>query len=104
VSGIDVQRVQAALPGLGEPFPVTIPQGSRVIGRTLGDLDLRGKTGATVLTILHRGGQEVLLPNGHERLGAGDVVFLAGTNHAVKSARALLVAVKPTPEVEQSHA
>jgi CPA2 family monovalent cation:H+ antiporter-2 len=100
-----IERVQATLPGLGEPVPVTIPGGSRVVGKTLGDIDLRGKTGATVLTILHQGGDEALLPNGHERLGAGDVVFLAGTNHSVRLARGILInAMKPTPEIEQSHA
>jgi hypothetical protein len=58
-----------------------------------------------VLTILHRGGREVLLPNGHEALGEGDLVFLAGTNHAVKSARAILMsAVRPTAGIEPSHA
>jgi CPA2 family monovalent cation:H+ antiporter-2 len=90
VSATDLERVHAALPGLGEPTPVTIPASSRVIGRTLSQLDLRGRTGATVLTIMHRGGAEVLLPNGLEVLNEGDVVFLAGTNHAIKSARAVL--------------
>lgn len=85
-----VQRVQSALPGLGEPTPVAISAGSIANGRTLGQLDLRGRTGATVLTILHRDGNEVLLPNGSEVLGVGDVLFLAGTNQAVKEARAML--------------
>jgi CPA2 family monovalent cation:H+ antiporter-2 len=85
-----VARVQSALPGLGEPVPVTIPIGAIVAGRTLREVDLRGTTGATVLTILQRGGEEVLLPNGRQKLLEGDVVFLAGANHAVKEARAIL--------------
>jgi hypothetical protein len=39
---------------------------------------------------MHRGGAQVLRPNGVEFLNEGHVVFLAGTNHAIKSARAVL--------------
>jgi CPA2 family monovalent cation:H+ antiporter-2 len=94
----DVQRVQAALPGFGEPIPVTLVPGSRAIGRTLGELDLRGSTGATVLTILKRGGDEVVLPTGSDELNEGDVVFLAGANLAVKAARNLLQSGQLRPE------
>jgi CPA2 family monovalent cation:H+ antiporter-2 len=94
----DVQRVHSALPGLGEPVPVTVPPASLAAGRTLGELDLRGTTGATVLTILRRTGEEVVLPNGHEMLDEGDVVFLAGTNHAVKAARSMLKGSKASAE------
>jgi CPA2 family monovalent cation:H+ antiporter-2 len=86
----DLQRVRAALPGLGEPEPVTVPAGAVANGRTLGDIDLRGATGATVLAIVRKGGEEVLLPNGHESLAEGDVVFLAGTQNAINAARSIL--------------
>ncbi|HEY8509444.1 MAG TPA: cation:proton antiporter, partial [Steroidobacteraceae bacterium] len=96
----EVQRVQSALPGLGEPTPVTLAAGSIAVGRTLGQLDLRGRTGATVLTILHKDGTEVLLPNGSEVLGEGDVLFLAGTNQAVREAKSLLKAPGPAVRVD----
>ena len=59
------------------------------MGRTLANLNLRGATGATVLAIA-RGGEEVLVPTGHEELRAQDVLALAGTHEAVDAARDLL--------------
>jgi CPA2 family monovalent cation:H+ antiporter-2 len=48
-------------------------------------------TGATVLAI-QRGEQSVLVPSGHERLQAGDVLAIAGTHDAVEAAKELLAA------------
>jgi CPA2 family monovalent cation:H+ antiporter-2 len=43
----NAQRLHAALPGLGEPTPVTIREDSAAVGKSLRQLDLRGTTGAT---------------------------------------------------------
>jgi CPA2 family monovalent cation:H+ antiporter-2 len=87
----DLYRV---LPGLGSPVPVRIEAGSPVLGRTLGELDLRGLTGATVLAIVH-GREGVLIPTGHEQLREGDLLALAGTREAVEAAQRLLVEKEP---------
>jgi CPA2 family monovalent cation:H+ antiporter-2 len=77
--------------GLGSPVSFELPPYSPAVGRTLADIKLRGLTGATVLAI-QRGDQSVLVPSGHERLEAGDVLALAGTHEAVRAANKLLAA------------
>jgi CPA2 family monovalent cation:H+ antiporter-2 len=77
------------LAGLGSPEPVEIGPDTMAEGRTLAQIELRGLTGATVLAI-QRGEESVLVPAGHERLQAGDVLAVAGTHEAVEAARALL--------------
>jgi len=87
--GVVVARLHHLLPGLGEPVPARIAEGSPAAGRSLAQLDLRGRTGATVLAVV-RPGQDVLLPVGREVLHAGDVVALAGTADAIAAALELL--------------
>ena len=65
------------------------PPTSPAAERTLAELNLRGATGATVLAIL-RHGEPVLVPSGHERVHAGDVLAVAGTEEAIAAARELL--------------
>jgi CPA2 family monovalent cation:H+ antiporter-2 len=63
--------------------------------RTLAELNLRGVTGATVLAIVRRG-ETVLVPSGHERVHAGDVLAVAGSEEAIAAAREML---EPSPDV-----
>ncbi len=84
-----LQRAYELLPGLGEPVPVRVEDASPVVGMHLAELGLRGRTGATIIAI-SRGPDVVLVPDGHERLQAGDVVALAGTREAIAGARHLL--------------
>jgi len=79
----------ALFPGLGSPVPVVVPPGSPAVGKTLAGLDLRGRTGATVLAI-RRGGEGLLVPTGREVLQADDVLAVAGTHESVDAARTLL--------------
>jgi CPA2 family monovalent cation:H+ antiporter-2 len=68
---------------------VGIGASSPFAGRTLSEIALRGRTGATIMAI-SRGEEVVLVPDGHEVLQAGDVLALAGTSSAVEAARRLL--------------
>jgi CPA2 family monovalent cation:H+ antiporter-2 len=86
----ELERIRQALPGLGEPVAIRIVPEAPCVRRTLAELNLRGRTGATVLAI-SRNGEDVLLPNGHEALLAGDTLFVGGTQRAVAAARSLLV-------------
>jgi CPA2 family monovalent cation:H+ antiporter-2 len=76
-------------PGIGEPTAMRLPAESPAIGRSLSDLGVRGRTGATVLAISRSGGS-VMIPTAGEVLRPGDVLVLAGAHEAVESARALL--------------
>ena len=85
----DMERVRAALPGLGEPVSLRVSPESASVERTLAEINLRGLTGATVLAIL-RHGEQVLVPSGRERLRAGDVLAVAGSEEAITAVRDLL--------------
>lgn len=82
-------EVEPLLEGLGELAPVRLVDGSAAVGQTLAALDLRARTGATVLAIT-RAGESVHTPTGREVLRAGDVLALTGTAAAVAEARARL--------------
>ncbi|MCC6349817.1 MAG: cation:proton antiporter [Candidatus Eisenbacteria bacterium] len=84
-----LERAYKLLPGLGEPVPVRLVDGDAAVGRELSDLEIRGRTAATIIAI-SRGEDVVLVPDGHERLQAGDVLALAGTTEAIEAARTLL--------------
>lgn len=75
--------------GLGAPASVRLESSSHASGRTLASLDLRGRTGATVL-VVQRGEDKGHFPNAHEPLEAGDVLVIAGASDAVESARRLV--------------
>src|SRR6185369_13309741 len=83
---LDVERL---LPGLGAPLPVAIADGSPALGRSLGALNLRARTGATVLVIMRAG--QGIVPSAAEALRAGDVLALAGSQEALAAARAILL-------------
>jgi CPA2 family monovalent cation:H+ antiporter-2 len=77
------------LPGLGVLAPVTLDSTSAAVGKTLGELDLRLHTGATVLAIV-RGSGSIVAPGDDERLLEGDIVAVAGATEAVQAATTLL--------------
>lgn len=79
----------AVFAGLGDPVAIELHADCPAIGRTLGELDLRGATGATVLAIT-RGEEALVIPSSRERLRAGDTLAIAGTRDALAAARALL--------------
>ena len=69
---------------------------SPAAGRDLGDLDLRGQTGATVLAVI-RDGKTKVSPGAGYKLCAGDTLLLSGS--AEKIERALLL-ICPGSELE----
>jgi CPA2 family monovalent cation:H+ antiporter-2 len=81
--------VHQLLPGLGTLAAVRLEAESPTVGKTLAQLKLRGRTGATVLAVTRAGGG-VIVPTAKERLQAGDVLALAGTHEAIAAATALL--------------
>jgi CPA2 family monovalent cation:H+ antiporter-2 len=84
-----LEQVRALLPGIGEPTPVQLQDGSPAVGKSLTELNLRGLTGATVLAI-GRGEEGLLVPTPREILRAGDVLALAGSHDAIDAATELL--------------
>ena len=82
-------EVNQLLPGLGAPVAHRIAANSSAVGRSLAELNLRGKSGATVLAI-SRNNESIVVPTADERLQSGDVVALAGSHDAIESAKDLL--------------
>ncbi len=80
---------RAMFPGLGDPVVVRIRAGSPAAGKTLSDLGVRGRTGASVLAISRPDGSAIV-PTASEELREGDVLALAGSHEAIQAARELL--------------
>ncbi|MSR62419.1 MAG: potassium transporter [Planctomycetes bacterium] len=89
--GLTLEDVQPLLPGLGEVTPVRLGPKSVAVGKTLAELDLRAKTGASVIAVTRAQG-EVIAPTGRETLRALDVLALAGSRASVQAACNLLEA------------
>lgn len=98
-----MEHIAIMLPGLGEPVPVKIDATSPALNRSLAELNIRGKTGATILAITRRGesGSKVVVPSGKETLRLGDVVALAGTRESVDAAVEMLTVSRRRPGAEQ---
>ncbi|MFO0650781.1 MAG: cation:proton antiporter [Polyangiales bacterium] len=75
--------------GLGVPVALRVEEGAYATGRTLAELDLRGRSGATVL-VLQRGEARGRVPVAHESLAVHDVLVVAGATEAIERARRLL--------------
>lgn len=84
-----LEQLHQLLPGMGTLAAVQLAPKSAAVGKTLAQLKLRGRTGATVLALTRTGGG-VTVPTAQERLRAGDVLALAGTHEAIAAARASL--------------
>lgn len=66
-----------------------VPEGWHAIGRSLGELELRKRTGASVISAA-RHGQALARPGPELRIEAGDVLVLLGSRAELDAARALL--------------
>lgn len=75
---------------------VLLKERSPVTGKDLGEIDLRGKTGATVLAVI-RNGETKVSPGAGYKLCEGDTLLLSGS--AEKIERALLL-ICPDSEIE----
>jgi len=85
------KTVADLLSGLGFATRMRVPARSFVVGKTLGELDLRVHTGAAILAIA-RPENGVFNPSGHDRLCAGDELAIAGSPEAAARLRAMLEA------------
>jgi CPA2 family monovalent cation:H+ antiporter-2 len=91
-SGSDVtaiNRVRELMPGIGVLTPISIDPGSPGVGRSLAQLDIRGRTGATVVAVC-RGEERIEYPEGSERLEVGDLLAVTGSEVSIEAASRLL--------------
>ena len=81
--------VRGMLPGMGPIVPLQVEEGSAASGRTLGELNLRGRTGATVVAV-SRDNERNPAPTSTTRLAPGDLVAVTGSEQAIDAAATLL--------------
>ncbi|HEY6207458.1 MAG TPA: cation:proton antiporter [Gemmatimonadales bacterium] len=86
-----LEHLQQLLPGLGALAAARLDPGSAAVGKTLAHLNLRGRTGATVLAVTRAEGG-VIIPTADEVLRAGDVLALAGSRDAIEAAKGVFSA------------
>ncbi len=84
-----LEKVRDLLPGLGRLTPLRLAFDDAAVGRTIAELELHERSGATILCV-SRGGDGVIAPQDDLRLLKGDVLTLAGSDAAIASARELL--------------
>jgi CPA2 family monovalent cation:H+ antiporter-2 len=73
---------------IGAPTPVLLKADNYAVGKSLRDLDLRGKTGAMVVALERN--DKAVMPSPHEKLESGDVLALVGSRDAIGAADQLL--------------
>lgn len=78
------------IPGLASQ-QVELAEGSIFVGRTLGDTQLRTRTGASVVALV-RDDRVIASPEPTQDLLARDVLVVIGTTEGINKARALLEA------------
>ena len=95
----ELHEIEKLLPGLGDLYSLRMDGDAPVVGKSLAALDLRGRTGATVLAV-RRGSDVHSLPGGDWRIAPGDVLGLSGSKKAIDSAIELLAGAR---RVEDDH-
>ena len=90
----ELGELSEELAGLGAVRTLRLDATSVAVGRTLAELDLRARTGASVIALTRAGA--ALTPTGHERLASDDLLALTGTSEAIAAARLVLTAA-PLP-------
>jgi monovalent cation:H+ antiporter-2, CPA2 family len=83
-------QIETVLPGFGGLVSFTLAEASPAIGKSLAQLDLRARTGATVLAISRGSGDGFATPKPDEPLQAGDILALTGSDDALDAARQAL--------------
>jgi CPA2 family monovalent cation:H+ antiporter-2 len=84
-----MQDVRSALNAAGAET-VNLPADSPVLGKNLAELDLRSKTGATLIAVV-RDGETRVSPGANFRLLSGDTAVLLGSPESIEKAVEFLV-------------
>ncbi len=89
-----LEEVQRMLPGLGTLVPVRVGHASAAAGRSLAELNLRGRTGATAVALRRGGGgsadEPIVFPTARVVLHEGDLLALSGSQESIAEAVRLL--------------
>jgi CPA2 family monovalent cation:H+ antiporter-2 len=89
----DLEVMQEMLPGLGTIVPFKVPGDSPAVGYSLGELNVRGLTGVTIVALI-RGMQRMIFPRATEVLEEGDTLAMTGSQEAIAAAHRLLTGIE----------
>ena len=85
---VQMSNLNAAL-GSATTENIKLSEDSTVVGKTLGGLNLRGQTGATLIAVV-RGEETKIGPGANYKLKAGDILILFGKAVSIERAIKLL--------------
>jgi CPA2 family monovalent cation:H+ antiporter-2 len=85
----ELTEVTQILPGFGDLTMFTVSMESAITGQTLAALDLRARSGASVIAI-QRGDQRIVMPRGTVAIEPLDLLALTGSPEDVERAIAIL--------------
>jgi CPA2 family monovalent cation:H+ antiporter-2 len=88
-----LEEVQRMLPGLGTLIPVRVGAASAAAGRSLAELNLRGRTGASAVALRRYGAagdEQIVFPTARVVLHEGDLLALSGSQESIAEAMRLL--------------
>jgi monovalent cation:H+ antiporter-2, CPA2 family len=78
------------LAAFGSPRTTIVTEDSEAAGKSLRDINLRGRTGATVLAIQRAADNTIVIPTAGDVLASGDLVAIGGSGEAVDAAVVIL--------------
>jgi len=78
---------------------ITVKPDAWVVGRSLGSIKLRSRTGATAVVVTREDEGDIFSPPPDMELAAGDVITITGTEDARARARDILGATTPPPDM-----
>lgn len=73
---------------------IRVPEDSWMVGKTIGELNLRHRTGATIVTVVKKG-EEVFSPPMDLVLDKEDLIIIVGPSNAKEQARKFLLEIPP---------
>lgn len=94
----------ALIPGLNDLIHLSLVDASYAVGKTLAELNIRARTGATVVAIHHPDDPDAVVPHGNENLSARDALTLMGTREGKQAALSLLTAGDSDESVQSTAA
>ncbi len=67
------------------PYEIVVPSNSRVVDKSISDLNFWHKTGSTIIAI-ERGDRIILSPGPYSSLQIGDILYIVGDEQALRAA------------------
>ena len=69
---------------------LVIPQDSPMVGQTIGEADIRRRTGVTLVALLRDGGEQSIMPDAKTRMEVGDQLIVLGIREQLAALERLI--------------